>query len=76
MSTDPNPLVAFLTTDPRDAGCAQTWAMIGVYAEIVRSGADPEASLPGITAHLVSCGPCEQDFQGLLNVLRSAITKG
>lgn len=76
MTTDPNPLAAFLATDPRDAGCEQTWAMIGVYAELVRSGDDPEASLPGITAHLVSCGPCEHDFQGLLSLLRSTILDG
>lgn len=50
--------------------------MIGVYAEPVRSGDDPEASLPGITAHLVSCGPCEHDFQGLLSLLRSTILDG
>jgi hypothetical protein len=25
---------------------------------------------PGIAAHLLACGPCGEDFEGLLTVLR------
>jgi len=68
--TDARDLLAFLETDPRDVGCERAWELVHVYAEMVGAGEDPEALFPGVTAHLGSCGPCEQDFQGLLTALR------
>ena len=50
-------LESMLATDPRDAGCDETFALIHAYAEIVASGGDPESTMPGITVHLESCGP-------------------
>lgn len=68
-----NPLFAFLTTDPRDVGCEQAWALVHVYAELVLEGHDPESRYPGVTAHLAACPPCEQDYQGLLIALRNSL---
>ncbi len=68
---DPNPLVTFLDTDPRDVGCAQTWEMIHIYAQRMLDGQHPD--LPGITAHLRACGPCDYDLQGLLAALHTTI---
>ena len=56
----------FLQTDPRDVGCAEAMEMLHIYAEMVASGAQAEQSYPGIAAHLRACGPCGQDFEGLL----------
>jgi hypothetical protein len=61
----------FLQTDPRDVGCDEAMALMHVYAEIVLT--DPEAAAqryPGVLAHLADCGPCSQDFEGLLAALR------
>jgi hypothetical protein len=55
----------FLRTDPRDAGCAEAMQMLHVYAELVASGAAAQ-QYPGIAAHLRACGPCGEDFEGLL----------
>jgi hypothetical protein len=63
-------LERFLETDPRDVGCAETMAVMHIYAEMVLAGEDPEVRYPGVTAHLRSCGPCEQDLDGLLAALR------
>ena len=63
---------AFLSTDPRDAGCQQTWELIHVYAELVLAGGDPEETMPGLTAHLRACPPCAGDHDGLLNALMTA----
>ncbi|GAB2579618.1 hypothetical protein [Microlunatus antarcticus] len=65
-------LRALLTTDPRDAGCEETWHLIDVYAELVLAGNDPDHTLPGITAHLESCDPCGEDYRGLLSLMRTA----
>jgi hypothetical protein len=59
----------FLRIDPRDVGCAQAMDMLHVYAELAAAG-DPVAErYPGIAAHLRACGPCGEDFDGLLAAL-------
>ena len=59
-------LERFLWTDPRDAGCDEAMAMLHVYADLVAAGVDAEARYPGIAVHLAACGPCDEDFAGLL----------
>ena len=60
----------FLRTDPRDVGCTQAMKMLHVYAELLAAGEPPEQRYPGIAAHLQACGPCDEDFDGLLAALR------
>jgi hypothetical protein len=60
----------FLRTDPRDVGCDQALEMLHVYAELVASGEPAEQRYPGIAAHLRACGPCGEDFEGLLAAIR------
>jgi len=59
----------FLRTDPRDVGCAQAMDMLHVYAELVAAGT-PAERYPGLAAHLSACGPCGEDFAGLLAAVR------
>jgi len=41
--------------------------MLHLYVELVTDAGDGAASRhPGIAAHLAACGPCSQDYQGLL----------
>ena len=56
----------FLRTDPRDVGCDQAMEMLHIYVDLVAAGDGAEARYPGMAAHLRACGPCEQDFHGLL----------
>jgi hypothetical protein len=60
----------FLRTDPRDVGCAEAMEMLHVYAELVAAGEPAGQRYPGIAAHLHACGPCGEDFDGLLAALR------
>lgn len=64
-------LEVLLSTDPRDAACAETFEHIHTYAEIVVNGGDPEREMPGVALHLARCGPCAEDYQGLLAALRA-----
>jgi hypothetical protein len=60
-------LERFLTTDPADVGCDEAMAVLHVYVDLVV--ADPaaaKAAYPGVAAHLAACGPCQEDFAGLL----------
>ena len=60
----------FLRTDPADVGCAQATEMLHVYAELVAGGEPAGKRYPGIAAHLRACGPCGEDFEGLLAAIR------
>ena len=62
-------LERFLRTDPRDVGCAQAMEMLHIYAELAAAGGPAEEQYPGIAAHLHACGPCGEDFDGLLAAL-------
>ena len=56
----------FLQTDPRDVGCDEAMALLHVYVDLVAHNADSAQQHPGIAAHLHACGPCSEDFHGLL----------
>ncbi|MFF4115674.1 hypothetical protein [Streptomyces sp. NPDC001714] len=59
-------LERFLTTDPRDVGCEEALRLLHVYADLRAAGDDPERHWPGVAAHLRACGPCDEDYRGLL----------
>jgi len=63
-------LEQFLQTDPLDVGCATAMEMLHVYVELAASDANAEERFPGIAAHLRACGPCGDDFEGLLLTIR------
>jgi hypothetical protein len=58
----------FLQTDPRDVGCERAMELLDIYVDaVVADGADAtQGRYPGIAAHLRACGPCGDDFAGLL----------
>jgi hypothetical protein len=66
----------FLRTDPRDVGCDEALAMLHVYVDLVAAGQPAAERFPGIAAHLRACGPCDEDFQGLLAAVRDILRTG
>ena len=65
-------LEQFLRTDPRDVGCDQAMEMLHVYVDLIARGDDAEVRYPGVAAHLRACGPCSEDFHGLLAAVTDA----
>ncbi len=65
ISGIPN-LKRFLDSDPDDAGCAQAFALMHVYIERELSHSDAAERYPGIAKHFASCGPCAEDYRGML----------
>jgi hypothetical protein len=59
----------FLQTDPRDVGCAEALEILHVYVDLAAAGLDPQQRYPGVAAHLRACGPCGEDFTGLLGAV-------
>lgn len=66
-------LERFLATDPRDVGCHAALKMLHVYSELYVAGERPERRFPGIAVHLEACGPCGEDFAGLVAAISSAM---
>ena len=58
-----------LRTDPRDVGCAEAMEMLHIYVDLVAAGERADQRFPGIAAHLRACGPCGEDFAGLLTAV-------
>jgi hypothetical protein len=63
-------LERFLRTNPGDVGCAEARELLHVYAELAAADAPAVQRYPGIAAHLAACGPCGEDFDGLLAAIR------
>jgi hypothetical protein len=59
----------FLLADPRDVGCEEAMEYLHVYVELVAAGDAAQERYPGIAAHLKACGPCSEDFTGLLSAI-------
>ncbi len=56
----------FLRADPRDVGCEEAMAVLHIYVDLAAARQDPAERYPGVAAHLAACGPCAEDFAGLL----------
>lgn len=67
-------LERFLRTDPRDVGCDEAIRLLHVYVDCVLDEGSEEAArrFPGVAEHLRACGPCGEDFDGLLNAVGGA----
>lgn len=68
--TDWPVLDRFLDTDPRDVGCAEAMRILHIYVDLVAAGSSAAQRYPGVAAHLRACGPCGEDFEGLLAAVR------
>jgi hypothetical protein len=64
--SDLDRLNRFLITDPRDVGCDEAMAVLHIYVDLTVDGGDASVRYPGVAAHLLACGPCGEDFAGLL----------
>ena len=60
-----------LTTDPADIGCEEAIALLHVYVDLIDTDKDAAREYPGVAAHLAGCGPCDEDFKGLLEAVTS-----
>ena len=59
-------LERFLATDAADVGCEEAMEVLHIYVDLVDAGQDAARAYPGVAAHLAVCGPCGDDYAGLL----------
>jgi hypothetical protein len=44
----------------------EAMAVLDIYVDLTLAGGDVAGRYPGVVAHLLACGPCAEDFTGLL----------
>jgi hypothetical protein len=45
--------------------------VLHVYVDLIAAGQDAADRYPGVAVHLAACGPCGDDFAGLLAAVTS-----
>jgi hypothetical protein len=59
---------------PRDVGCEQALRILHIYMEVVfddTSGTEAGRRYTGVAAHMLSCRPSAEDYEGLLRAARA-----
>ena len=49
----------------RELSCEQCFDQLDRYVELELAGADPDARIPGMRAHLDGCAACAEDYVSL-----------
>jgi len=49
----------------REVGCDECFAELDRYVELELAGADADATVPGLRAHLSGCPACREDYESL-----------
>jgi len=55
-----------------EVGCDECFATLDQYVELELSGADADATLPGLRAHLAGCPACREEHESLRDLVRRA----
>jgi predicted anti-sigma-YlaC factor YlaD len=73
MSDDDNRtlLDRMLGPDGPEVSCEACFELLDQYVDLEVAGADADAGLPGMRAHLQGCPACREDHDSLLALVRS-----
>ena len=55
-----------------ETGCDECFEQLDRYVELELAGADADAAIPGLRAHLVGCPACREEHESLLAFVRAA----
>jgi hypothetical protein len=60
--------------DGPEVGCDTCFAELDRYVELELAGADANAAVPGLRAHLDGCPACREEHESLVALVRSEQT--
>jgi hypothetical protein len=69
-----DPVRRLLGPKEPEIGCDECFEHIDRYVEIEVAGGDPDAAVPGMSAHLEGCPACSEEHDSLVALLRSPPT--
>jgi hypothetical protein len=58
-------LARLLGSGTPELGCDECFDELDRYVELELSGADADAAVPGLRAHLQGCPACREDYESL-----------
>jgi hypothetical protein len=61
-----DPLKRLLGPDGPEVGCDECFDRLDEYVELRLAGADADARVPGLSAHLDGCPACRDEYDSLL----------
>lgn len=62
-------LVRLLGAGEPEVGCDECFAELDRYVELDLAGADADAAVPGLRAHLVGCPACREEYESLRDLV-------
>ena len=69
---DPKRLLAgLLGPGEPELGCDACFDELDRFVELELAGADPDAGVPGLRAHLAGCPACREDYESLRALLEA-----
>jgi hypothetical protein len=54
-----------------EVSCEECFERLDEYVDAELAGRDPEATVPGMAAHLAGCPACSEDHEALRELVRS-----
>jgi hypothetical protein len=66
---DDNTLDRILGPTEPEVTCEQCFDLLDQYVEVEVAGADADAQLPGLRAHLAGCPACREDHESLRDLV-------
>ena len=69
MSPAEDLVEGLLGPEEPEVGCDECFAELDRYVELELAGADPDAQLPGVRAHLAGGRACHEEHQSLRDLL-------
>jgi len=61
-----------LGPDGEELSCEQCFELLDAYVELEMQGAEAEARIPGMAAHLSGCPACREDHESLRELLQAS----
>jgi len=72
MEPDPKQALGrLLGPSEPELGCDECFAELDRYVELEVAGADADAAVPGLRAHLDGCPACREEHESLRDLVRS-----
>ena len=72
MTNNDDLIAALLGPDGPELTCEACFDELDRYVDLQLTGADADASVPGMGAHLAGCPACRDDHESLFELARSS----
>ncbi|MGH2943618.1 MAG: hypothetical protein ACRDLN_12680 [Solirubrobacteraceae bacterium] len=64
-------IAALLGPDGSELTCEECFEELDRYVDLAVANADPDRAVPGMREHLTGCPACRDDYDSLLELVRS-----